>query len=160
MTFKWADLAGIAALIAGGFAISYALLRHRLQQALAEQQQATARQFSALAATIRTLENKVAELSEIPELRASIASEFKMADAPHIQDAPGPVAVEQDGDLEGEEVPAEMMPVLAAAVTAFLGRRVRILSARKLQSPRQGMSPWSQQGRVFVQASHNLRARG
>ena len=52
----------------------------------------------------------------------------------------------------------EMMPVLAAAAAELLGKKVRILSARKLEAPRQGLSPWSQQGRVFVQASHNLRA--
>ena len=81
---------------------------------------------------------------------------------PHgiVADAPAAAAVEQSDKGEDEEVPREMMPVLAAAATAFLGREVRILSAKKLQSPRQRLSPWSQQGRVFVQASHNLRARG
>ena len=47
----------------------------------------------------------------------------------------------------------------AAAVTAFLGKKVRIRSAKTLQSPYEIVNPWSQQGRVFVQASHNLRSR-
>jgi methylmalonyl-CoA carboxyltransferase large subunit len=59
-----------------------------------------------------------------------------------------------------EEVTPEMLVVMAAAVTAFLGKRVRIRSAKMLQSPYEIVNPWSQQGRVFVQASHNLRSRG
>ena len=53
-----------------------------------------------------------------------------------------------------------MSVVIAAAVTAFLGKKVRIRSAKMLQSPYEIVNPWSQQGRVFVQASHNLRSRG
>ena len=49
---------------------------------------------------------------------------------------------------------------IAAAVTAYLGKKVRIRSAKMLQSPYEIVNPWSQQGRVFVQASHNLRPRG
>jgi hypothetical protein len=160
MTLKWAEMAGTVALIAGGSVICYAVFRRSLHRALAEQQQETERQFAALGATIERLEDKVAELSRIPELPASTAPEFTMAEVSEEADAPAAAAVEQSDKGEDEEVPREMMPVLAAAATAFLGREVRILSAKKLQSPRQGLSPWSQQGRVFVQASHNLRARG
>jgi hypothetical protein len=46
------------------------------------------------------------------------------------------------------------MAVIAAVVTAFLGRKVRIHQAR-LVNP-EVVSPWAQQGRVFVQASHAL----
>ncbi len=159
MTFNGADLAAIAVLAAAGFAVSYIALQRRLQRALGEQQHATERQLSALAKNIRALEHKVAELIQVSELQASAASEFEMESAAEIAEVAAPVAQEQEEELDDEEVPAEMMPVLAAAVTELLGRKVRILSARKLQSPRQGMSPWSQQGRVFVQASHNLRAR-
>jgi len=160
MKFNWADLAVMAAMAAAGFAICYAALRRRQQQALAEQQQATERQLTALADAIRTLEDKVAELSRIPALQTSAVPEAETAGAHQTEEVSASVAVEQEDNLEDEEVPAEMMGVLAAAVTAFLGKQVRILSARKLQSPRQVTSPWSQQGRVFVLASHNLRARG
>jgi hypothetical protein len=50
--------------------------------------------------------------------------------------------------------------VIAAAVTAFLGKKVRIRSAKMLQSPYEVVNPWAQQGRMFIQASHNLRLRG
>jgi methylmalonyl-CoA carboxyltransferase large subunit len=57
-----------------------------------------------------------------------------------------------------EEISAELLIVIAAAVTAFLGKKVRIRSAKRLQSPYEIVNPWSQQGRVSVQASHNLRS--
>jgi len=54
----------------------------------------------------------------------------------------------------GNEITPERMAVIAAVVTAFLGRKVRIHQAR-LVNP-EVVSPWAQQGRVFVQASHAL----
>ena len=55
---------------------------------------------------------------------------------------------------------AAILVVLAAAVTSFLGKPVRIRSAKMLQSPYEIVNPWAQQGRVFVQASHALRTWG
>jgi len=54
----------------------------------------------------------------------------------------------------GDEITPERMAVIAAVVTAFLGRNVRIHQAR-LVNP-EVVSSWAQQGRVFVQASHAL----
>ncbi|MEI8394495.1 MAG: hypothetical protein WCF85_07155 [Rhodospirillaceae bacterium] len=57
-----------------------------------------------------------------------------------------------------EEVGPETLVILAAAVTAFLGKKVRIRSARQILTPHEGASPWAQHGRVFVQAaSHDMR---
>jgi hypothetical protein len=47
--------------------------------------------------------------------------------------------------------------VIAAAVAAFVGKSARVHSARYVH---EGMSPWAQPGRVFVQASHNLVHHG
>ena len=44
--------------------------------------------------------------------------------------------------------------LIAAAVSAFLGKRARVRHARLVQPT--DTSAWAQQGRVFVQASHNL----
>ena len=61
------------------------------------------------------------------------------------------------------ETPAELSPellvIMAAAVTAYLGVKVKIRSARLVQpSLHETASPWAQHGRVFVQAaSHSLR---
>jgi len=53
-----------------------------------------------------------------------------------------------------EEISQETILVLTAAVAAFLGKRARIRSARLVRTT--PSSAWAQQGRVFVQASHNL----
>lgn len=54
-------------------------------------------------------------------------------------------------------VSPELLVVMAAAVTSFLGKKVRIRSAKMLQSPYEIINPWAQQGRVTVQASHHPR---
>jgi methylmalonyl-CoA carboxyltransferase large subunit len=53
-----------------------------------------------------------------------------------------------------EEVSPEIILVLTAAVAAFLGKRARIRGARLVRTVPSGA--WAQQGRVFIQASHNL----
>jgi methylmalonyl-CoA carboxyltransferase 12S subunit len=53
-----------------------------------------------------------------------------------------------------EEVSLEIITVLTAAVAAFLGKRARIRGARLVRTA--PSNAWAQQGRVFVQASHNL----
>jgi methylmalonyl-CoA carboxyltransferase 12S subunit len=54
-----------------------------------------------------------------------------------------------------EEITPEILMVLTAAVSAFLGKKAKIRRARVAQYA--GLSSaWAQQGRVFVQASHNL----
>ena len=53
-----------------------------------------------------------------------------------------------------EERTPELIMILSAAVAAFLGKRARIRSARLVRAA--PSSAWAQQGRVFVQASHNL----
>ncbi len=55
---------------------------------------------------------------------------------------------------EEPEITPERMALIAAVVTAFLGRKVKIHQAR-LVNP-EVVSPWAQQGRVVVQASHAL----
>jgi methylmalonyl-CoA carboxyltransferase 12S subunit len=68
---------------------------------------------------------------------------------------PAPKAEAQPAAKEG--LSEEIMLVIAAAVAAFVGKSARIRSARYVH---EGMSPWAQQGRVFVQASHNLVHHG
>jgi methylmalonyl-CoA carboxyltransferase large subunit len=53
-----------------------------------------------------------------------------------------------------EEISEEVLVMIAAAVCAFLGKRARVRHTRLVHP--EGASPWAQQGRVFVQASHNL----
>jgi hypothetical protein len=51
------------------------------------------------------------------------------------------------------EVTPETIAMIAAAVTSFLGKKVKIRHARLIDS---GTTPWAQQGRAIIQASHNL----
>lgn len=68
-------------------------------------------------------------------------------------------AAMETGQPEEEEIPPEMLAVIAAAVTAFLGTNLRIRSARLLESPLAAVSQWSRQGRASVLASHNLPSK-
>ena len=51
------------------------------------------------------------------------------------------------------QVSPETVVIIAAAVTAFLGKKVKIRQVHQLDS---GTTPWAQQGRAIIQASHNL----
>lgn len=73
-------------------------------------------------------------------------------------EAAGPVAPPVTTTGMEQEVSPDTLLVIAAAVTAFLGKRVRVRSARLLHNP-EVYSAWAQQGRVFVQASHNVAQR-
>ena len=68
-------------------------------------------------------------------------------------------AAMESGRPEKEGTPPEMLAVIAATVTAFLGTNLRIRSARLLQSPDAAVSRWTQQGRASVLASHNLPSK-
>jgi hypothetical protein len=57
------------------------------------------------------------------------------------------------------EVAPETLSVIAAAVTEFLGKKVRVRSARVLMTP-DAVDRWARQGRVMEQTSHNLTQRG
>lgn len=61
--------------------------------------------------------------------------------------------------LDVEVIPPEILAVIAAAATAFLGTSLRIGSAQLLHSPQGAVSRWTRQGRVSVLASHNLRSK-
>lgn len=53
-----------------------------------------------------------------------------------------------------EEITPETLMVITAAVAAFLGKKAKI---KKVTRATVSSSAWAQQGRVFVQASHNLQ---
>ena len=110
------------------------------------------------------LQQQVASLADsVQKLQAQLADQAKLlADLGARLSGPG-AQVQSQGQVPAEglaaqsEVSPEVLVVIAAAVTAFLGKKVRIRSAKMLQSPYEIVNPWAQQGRVFVQASHYLR---
>jgi methylmalonyl-CoA carboxyltransferase large subunit len=134
----FAALLVVAVVVALGCVITYVSAQAAFRRRASEVQQAEETRLQSLAKTIQDLESRLAELSK----------------------APAPVQPQSVVPQKQEEVSPEMIVVLSAAVTAFLGKKVRIRSAKMLQSPYEIVNPWSQQGRVIVQASHNLRPGG
>jgi methylmalonyl-CoA carboxyltransferase large subunit len=120
-----------------------------LIQSLSEQQLAMELQLDELAAALKALQARVAELSQPAAMQPAAASVAEVK-----------AGVAASKEAAQPKVTPEVLVMIAAAVTAFLGKKVRIRSAKMLQSPYEVVNPWSQQGRVFVQASHNLRSRG
>jgi methylmalonyl-CoA carboxyltransferase large subunit len=94
--------------------------------------------------------------SEVERLESLIESRNGKP-APAAAPLPAPVAAIAPKPPEPEvveEVSPEIILVLTAAVAAFLGKRARIRGARLVRTA--PSNAWAQQGRVFVQASHNL----
>ncbi|MGA3211354.1 MAG: hypothetical protein ABSD20_08595 [Terriglobales bacterium] len=151
MELNSADLLIAVVLVTVACAVTYFSLQRRFQREISQLQLASERQLGALAATLKALQAKIDGLDR-PQV---VPAPAPAAQVP----VPAPVAKAAVSRKE-EEVAPEVLIVIAAAVTAFLGKKVRIRSAKMLQSPYEVVNPWSQQGRVFVQASHNLRSRG
>lgn len=149
MPLNLTDLVIAAVLVGFGCVVTYVSLQRKLRR-MASDQLTTEHQLNALTGTLKALEARVAELSQPPVVRPAAVL------APQAEVLP-PAPKEAVRPKQAEEVTPELLVVLAAAVTAFLGKKVRIRSAKTLQSPYEIVNPWSQQGRVFVQASHNLR---
>lgn len=103
-----------------------------------------------LSDVMRALEDLRRDTSaEVAALRAALtALQERQAAAP-----PAPTA---GAAAPVEEVSPETVVILAAVITAFLGKKVRIRSTRLIQNPSGLVNPWTQYGRVSIQASHDL----
>jgi len=146
-----ADFIVIAFLVGAGCALSSVGLWVMLRQVLSGRQRELESRLDTFAGALKALEAKVAELSKVRE-KPAVVEPVAVVKAP-ATDAPPAVQKE-------DEVTPETLVVIAAAVTAFLGKKVRIRSAKKLASPREAASQWSQYGRALVHGSHSPRARG
>lgn len=107
-------------------------------------------QITSLAENVERLQEEMAKQSKVlAELsRRVMESSRETAAAP---------AATQTAVADQKAVSPDVLVIIAAAVSAFLGKKIRIRSARMSQSPYEIINPWSQQGRVSVQASHFLR---
>lgn len=112
-------------------------------QALSERQKTAEHKLSEMSAVLKALEARIAELSQ------PVAGRTPAATAKAAQAAPAK-------PLKPAITP-EVLVMLAAAATSYLGKQVRIRTAKMLQSPYEIVNPWSQQGRAFIQASHFIR---
>lgn len=141
-----ADFVLIVAVIAAGFAATYLLLLRKLKQPSAALELKVAKQFSLLDDAIRRLETRLAGYATAPST----------ADASAIT----PEAIEGEiavNVAESDDVAPEIKAAIAAAAVATLGQNTQVLSIKP--STRATANPWTQQGRVLVQGSHNLRVR-
>jgi len=155
-----ANIVTIVALIVASCLISYLIAQHTLKQASDNAREQLELRLAGLTSAIAELEARVAELTHSTDALSAtgartrrpgenVASDAWLANGTATQPQPQPDA----------EIPTEVLIVISAAVTSFLGKKVRIRSAKMLQSPYEIVNPWAQQGRVSVQASHNLHVR-
>ena len=109
---------------------------------------------------LRSLKQQVVSLSQrLEQLQTEMAQQSKaLAElTAKLSSAAVPGQVAAAKAANESAISPEMLVIIAAAVSTFLGKKIRIRSARMLQSPYEIFNPWSQQGRVSVQASHTLR---
>ena len=143
MALSLADFVVMIVLVGIGCALSYVGLWLMLR----ERQQAAESQLSALAGALKALEARVAELGQPAATASAVETDAALA------------AAQPAADRKDEEVTPETLVMIAAAVTAYLGKKVRIRSAKLLLPPSQAANPWVQRGRTLVQCSHHPRLR-
>lgn len=109
---------------------------------------------------------EIAELRRMVEAASTSRSDVPIPQSVPEQATPKPVPPKPKHKVEvetpkpipiKEEISAEILAVIAAAVAQFVGAGARIRSTRMIPIP-EG-SAWAQQGRVSIQASHNLAMR-
>jgi len=109
--------------------------------------------------TARSEEGKLATLRDEVELLARSLEQMREQIAQHSEALARlamPAPSQSQAQAEKKRATPEMLVVIAAAITSFLGKKVRIRSARLAHPPYEVMNSWAQQGRVSVQASHTL----
>ena len=114
-------------------------------KAIAERQDALERQLGALAAAVQSLEKRLIERSEPLVFSAHEGTV-------EVQAENGP------GEAQGKKhsMKTEVRAVIAAAA-AVAGEMARVRKVRALPAAQDAGSAWSQQGRVRVVSSHNVR---
>lgn len=158
MTFHWADFALMVVIVVAGVAAGYLLLLRKVRHILSENHREMERRLTALTEAISMNEPRLAE--PIPSTDALDAKEIEEQSNAVLQESPGPPLEirEQPVAQEKEEIAPEIQVAIAAAAVALLGNNARVRAARRVPS-KDVVSPWTQQGRVSVQSSHNLRPR-
>jgi hypothetical protein len=120
-----------------------------MRRAVGEKQRETERQLSAMATTVKALQTRVAELGR---LNAALVQQ--------VGGAATSIVTESDGGQKQESPEPEIVAVLTAAATAFLGKKAHVRSAQLAAVDAGSAGAWAQQGRASVQTSHNPRSRG
>jgi methylmalonyl-CoA carboxyltransferase 12S subunit len=99
------------------------------------------------------LEQVQAQLAKLTDRVAQLESGVVAKTQPEVE-IPAPAVVEEPAAVKepaAPEITEEEILAITAALGAYLGVRIRLKQIRLLSSP-----AWAQQGRVSIQASHNL----
>lgn len=136
----WADLALIVTVVFVGCAATYVALLRAMRRIFSEREARMTDQLTALGDAVGSLETRMN--AHAIALEAQKASEA--------------AAVPDAGMQPGNPSP-RIRAAIAAAATAFFGRSAVVRSVKPAAPD--AVSPWSQQGRLLVQTSHNLRSR-
>ena len=146
----------IAALVIAGWVVVYIGARRMSRRMSAELRLEFQPQIDALSAKVTALERTVGIAAALP---SAVRLPGKMK--PLAAGAVAPSAQPQASVTQSSaDVTSETLATIAETITALLGRKVRILSVKILENPHAVANPWAQQGRVIVQASHNVAQRG
>jgi methylmalonyl-CoA carboxyltransferase large subunit len=115
-------------------------------------EQSAAPQSAALDGIQKAVEALTAQLAQLNANLARMQFPAVLA-APAAGLAPAAAAAAPEAlaATPGEEIAEETLLAISAAIAAYLGKRPRIRAIRLVQG-----RAWAQQGRVFVQASHQL----
>ncbi|MGO8934663.1 MAG: hypothetical protein ACLPLZ_11285 [Terracidiphilus sp.] len=148
MKLHWTEWLVVTALMGAACVAVYAAMARAMRRAVAERQRETERQLSAMATTVKALQARVAELSGLNAVQAQQGESEAL-----------PIATENEGGQKKELPEPEIVAVLTAAATTFLGKKAQIRSAQLTPAERSSAGAWAQQGRAFVQTSHNPRSR-
>lgn len=159
MTFSWADLAGMAAVVIARCAGSHLLVMRTVRRKMAESQREMERRLQTLTEALAMREGGEAEGAASTD--ALDAKEIEAEPVPVVQGRPLPrlEITDRQAPRDDDEIAPEIQAAISAAAIAVLGNHARVRAARQVPS-QDVVSPWTQQGRVTVQSSHNLRVRG
>ena len=149
----------MAAIVIAGCAATHLLLMRKLRQAMAESHREMERRLQALTEAFAMRENAGQE--PVPSTDTLDEKEIDAQTRPVVQGRPLPRLETADvpAPRQDEEIVPEIQAAIAATAIALLGNHARVRAARRVPSENI-VSPWTQQGRVIVQSSHNLRSRG
>jgi hypothetical protein len=163
VTLHWADLALLVAIVVVGCGVTYFVMLRKLQWMLSESHRDIERRLAALTEAITIRESissdavAATDALTATEIEGEGAGALPEVAATHIDAAGGsPRALDREDEAE---IPAHLQAAIAAAAIAVFGNHARVRSARRVPSS-DVVSPWTQQGRMIVQASHNLRTTG
>ena len=149
MKLHWTEWLVVTAVVGVACTAIYAGLMRAMRRAVGEKQRETERQLGAMATTVQALQARVAELGGQEALRAQPSERAATFNA-----------TENEGGQKQESPEPEIIAVLTAAASTFLGKKAHVRSAQVTPAEPSSAGAWAQQGRAFVQTSHNPRSRG